>query len=166
MHNNELKQSIENWLPVRQNTSYEISDLGRLRHTYLNGKTLILTPKTNGGKSKYQFNIIDYKKYYRHKLVLQEFVSDVPDGYECDHIDRNPENNHLCNLRYQTINENRSLKGEEHANAKLCDEKVRVIRLLYHRGMGLTHKDIGDLFNVTSHTVGDVLRGRSWRHVV
>lgn len=37
-----------------------------------------------------------------HRLVYESFIGEIPEGMEIDHIDRNPSNNHLSNLRLVT----------------------------------------------------------------
>lgn len=47
------------------------------------------------------------KKYKVHRLVLETFVGFAPkDRPEVDHIDRNPSNNHVSNLRWVSRTEN------------------------------------------------------------
>lgn len=46
------------------------------------------------------------KQYYLHRLLWETFVGEIPDGYEIDHIDTNPRNNSLENLRLVTHKEN------------------------------------------------------------
>lgn len=43
-----------------------------------------------------------------HRLVLETFVGPSPVGMECLHIDGNPTNNHIENLRWGTRIENRA----------------------------------------------------------
>ena len=47
------------------------------------------------------------KVYPVHRLVYISFVGDIPIGKEIDHIDRNPKNNHISNLRAVTRSENK-----------------------------------------------------------
>lgn len=49
---------------------------------------------------------VGYKRYYIHRLVLLAFVGPCPPGMECCHIDGNPINNRLSNLRWGTRREN------------------------------------------------------------
>lgn len=53
-----------------------------------------------------------------HSLVMLAFVGPCPAGTEICHNDRNPENNHLSNLRYDTRASN--LKDEYSADWKRC----------------------------------------------
>lgn len=46
------------------------------------------------------------KLYLVHRLVLTLFKGNCSDGHECDHIDRNPSNNHIDNLHWVTHYEN------------------------------------------------------------
>lgn len=46
------------------------------------------------------------KTYQVHRLVLETFIGPCPEGMECLHIDGNPENNDISNLRWGTHYEN------------------------------------------------------------
>ena len=43
---------------------------------------------------------------YVHRLVLSTFKGTKPKGWECDHIDCNPQNNNIENLRWLTKEDN------------------------------------------------------------
>ena len=64
----------------------------------------------NNGKSK---------NFYIHSLVLMTFVGPRPDGMQIRHLDGNPQNNHVSNLRYGTASENAYDRVEHgtHSNA-------------------------------------------------
>lgn len=57
----------------------------------------------NGGK----------KRVYLHRFVYESWIGDVEDGYEIDHVDFNPRNNNIKNLKQVPISENRSKKKLE-----------------------------------------------------
>lgn len=159
--NNEL----EKWLPIEFNEAYEISDLGRLRHTYKNGLTKIIQPSTNGQIERdYLFLILDGKKHYIHQLVLYAFVGIKPLEHDCDHISGNRQDNRLSNLRYLHRSLNRSHKGEAHGRAKLTDKLVKMVRFM--AGQGITQKQIAEIIEVSQITISRVITGQSWSHVL
>jgi len=51
-----------------------------------------------------------------HHLVANAFMGERPEGLVIDHIDRNPKNNRISNLRYVTHKENQY-------NSKLAIDK-------------------------------------------
>jgi len=120
--------------------------------------------------------IRDRKLFIRsvHQLVLEAFVGPRPKGrerYEARHFpDRDPANNKLSNLGWSTQSVNQrdrvfhgtDTRGEGCGMAKLAWKKVREIRRLYLTGK-YTHKKLGKLFCVNESTVGDIIRGRTWK---
>jgi hypothetical protein len=83
--------------------SYYVSNDGKVKR---NEKELKHGIGTNGYHQVSLSENGKVKKYYVHRLVLILFKGDCPDGYECDHIDRNPSNNHIDNLHWVTHYEN------------------------------------------------------------
>jgi len=65
------------------------------------------------------------KMYLVHRLVLLLFRGECPDGYECDHIDRNPSNNHINNLRWVTKSENNMNRCVTRTDILEIDQKKR-----------------------------------------
>lgn len=169
--NNEVtQQPTENWVTVKNHPRYEVSDLGRVRSTTKKDKVKIIKPSensTNKDKRDYLFYTLNGVKHYAHHLVLSHFVGEKPKGYECDHINGDKHNNTLINLRYLTIAENRSHKGEEHPKSKLNNHKVKQIKLLYSlkKELNLDQKKIADLFDVTPSAISSVITNKSWNHV-
>lgn len=161
MKKNALKN--EQWKAIRANENYEVSDLGRVRHHYKNGKVKVLSPMSNGqNENDYLFIMIDGKKYYIHQLVLESFVGEKPIGFECDHT-KGRQDNRLISLRYLRISENRSHKGSAHGMAKLTEKLVKAIKRLVD--MGISQKHIADLYEVSASTISGIITGRTWNHV-
>ena len=90
-------------------TEYEVSTFGNVRRK---STQYVMTPSVNGrGYSVVHLRAgIDAKngKYIRvHKLVAETFLGEAPGPeYECDHKDRNRQNNYYKNLRWATHSEN------------------------------------------------------------
>ena len=56
-----------------------------------------------------------------HKAVAECWLGDCPDGFEVDHIDRNPHNNHYSNLRYVTKSE--QMKNRDYSKISAIGSK-------------------------------------------
>jgi len=69
-----------------------------------------------------------------HRLVYQAFVGKIPEGMEIDHIDRNPSNNKLDNLRLVTHQQNMfNIYGKGYYLNKVSNKWQAQIRLNYKR---------------------------------
>lgn len=89
---------------------------------------------------------IDGKSEYAHRLAWQMAVGPIPKGMEIDHIDHDPSNNRLSNLRLVTSSGNRRNRSRDsrntsgvngvywapHANAWCV--QLRVDRKVHHIG--------------------------------
>jgi hypothetical protein len=116
-----------------------------------------------------------------HQLVLEAFVGPCPEGMvACHDPDRDPANNRLSNLRWDTQKANIAdavrhgtknpapprpgkPKGERHGNAKLSDAMVQAIFVF--RKAGKTLAEIATTLRVTKQTVWRVVHRKSWAHV-
>lgn len=88
---------------------YEISNLGNYRRRLPNGGYRQI--KGCIGSHGYRYFRLyrngKRKNYLFHQMVMKAFIGDYPpDKPHIDHIDRNPLNNRLENLRYVTAQEN------------------------------------------------------------
>jgi hypothetical protein len=102
--------------------SYFISNDGKVKR---NEKELKLYIKPNGYHQVQLCENGKYKIYYIHRLVLLLFKGECPDGHECDHIDRNPLNNHIDNLRWVTYHENMMNRSVTRTDILETDPKKR-----------------------------------------
>jgi hypothetical protein len=83
---------------------YAISNMGNVRGQ---DGIRLLKPKTDNGYKRISICNNGITKYRMvHHLVMEAFVGERPVGYETDHINRNPSDNRLENLRYCSRSEN------------------------------------------------------------
>lgn len=98
------------WRPVPgYEGQYEVSDHGRVR-TLSNrwGRVSVMHPSTVGVGHQQVGLTKDGRRrmHYVHVLMMAAFVGPKPDGLEVRHLDGDPANNTLANLRYGTRQEN------------------------------------------------------------
>lgn len=107
--------SAERWLPVvGWEGLYEVSDHGRVRSLPrltrhgANRKGRIMRPSALPGRYEFlTLTAVPRKEYASvHSLVMAAFVGPRPGGMDVCHIDGNPVNNHLSNLRYASHSAN------------------------------------------------------------
>lgn len=107
-----------------------------------------------------------------HHLVLFAFVGPRPEGFECRHLDGDPSNNFVDNLRWGTHTENMedrskhgtlNVRGELNPNAKLTESDVREIRRRV--ASGETQHKVAGSFDVTPALISAIIRRVIWKHV-
>lgn len=104
-----------------------------------------------------------------HKLVAHAFLGNQKRGIQVRHLDGDPTNNDLSNLKYGTGKENaddmvahgRSARGKKHHLNKLDEAEVFAIRRLLN-GQVYTWRSIAEKFGVNKATIGDIASKRTW----
>lgn len=107
------------------------------------------------------------------RLLLTAFAGPPRAGYVCRHLNGNPTDNRLSNLKWGTNSENQvdrvlhgtSNQGSRHGMSKLTETDVRSIRGMYATGR-YTFSAIARLFGVSRRTIAGVVNRAGWRHVV
>lgn len=64
----------------------------------------------------YRYIGIDGKRHYAHRLAWLLVYGPIPSGMEIDHIDHNPSNNKISNLRLVTKSANRQNRAKDRRN--------------------------------------------------
>jgi hypothetical protein len=109
-----------------------------------------------------------------HRLVLEAFVGPCPPGMEaCHDPDRNPHNNRLSNLRWDTRIANRSDArkhgtlpvGEKCRLSKLTEKIVVSIREKYATGL-YSQYDLAREFRVRQGNIFYIVSGKTWKHLL
>ena len=104
-----------------------------------------------------------------HQLVASLFLGPCPPGLECCHEDGSRDNNHVCNLRYDTTlnNQHDRLKhgthsrGERGSNVFLTQDLVDLIREEYATRK-YTQRRLGEKHGVTRSNIGYIVRNQIW----
>ena len=91
------EKADEIWVPIKDNWNYFISNKGRVKH-YRGRESSIWLHKYKG----YYCVKLNRKMFYLHRLLAQAFIPNPEKKRIVDHIDGNPLNNSLSNLRWAT----------------------------------------------------------------
>lgn len=167
--------------PIRGFPGYFVSRDGEVRSQRCHGardkvdtarwKRLRTPPDTKGYP---HLSLCRGGKHYStflHTILLKTFVGPCPEGYECRHLDGNPANFSLSNLKWDTPKANMADKvrhgtqyvGSKSVRAKIVEADAAAIRALVAGGM--THEDAGRRYGVSKTCVGHIVNRRTWRHV-
>lgn len=127
-------------------TRSEICDTGVNLKQWLSHGYPTVTLKNTAGK---------FVQRTVHTLVLLSFCGPRPSGLVSRHLNGNPQDNRITNLKYGTPVENRAdtvthgteLVGESHPNCKLSSAQVNDVRSLVLSGR--THQSVADQFGVS-----------------
>lgn len=104
----------EVWKPIANFPGYDASSLGRVRSWRYN-KGVLLVPRLlrpvprDSGHLKVSISpdrTVRAKCVYVHTLVMLAFRGPCPPGYQCRHLNGDPADNRLGNLRWGTAKEN------------------------------------------------------------
>lgn len=151
------------WTDIPGANRYRISNYGVIVGP--SGK--VLRPMKSESGHLYVF--IDRKRRYVHRLVLETYCGDCPLGMECRHLDGNPSNNHISNLRWGTKRENVEDR-ERHGRmpiphlspfTKLKPKDIPIIYFLHLEGN--SSRAIGGLFRTSHTTIQKIIRGERWK---
>ena len=160
---------------------YQVSDMGRVKKLVGTKckkdrlKKLVLTKNGRFSVSLYKNN--REKKMLVHRLVLMAFVGPPASEQITRHLDGNPINNDLNNLKWGTHKENQrdsmehgtksdpprvDNSGSRNGQSKLTESQASKISVMAKAGRH-TQRKIAEMFGVTQQTVSDIKVGRSRR---
>jgi hypothetical protein len=165
----------EQWRQIPEHDGYDASTLGRIRswwhtHGWVGQKSKIMSFWTN--KKGYRVVTLKRGPTQIQPLILAAFVGPRPEGLQARHLDGNPGNNRLSNLKYGTAKENgedkvrhgTSRQGTHHEYAAFTEEQVVEIRRLY-RETGMDGNAIAEMFGSHGATILDVVTGRTYKNI-
>lgn len=139
----------------------------------------IVPHRDNSTTDKHQRVRIKHKQYYLHRLVALAYIPNPNNLPVVCHIDDNPLNNKVSNLKWGThkdntqdairngkirYDENRKYTiGELHGCHILSEADVLEVCDLLYKCVPL--KDIANYFNVDVDVIRHIYKGNSWKHI-
>ena len=161
---NELQENLLPRFPL-----YSVTEDGKVfsrRHACgIRKRWKKLNPrKVKGGYLKVEVTSFDGKKkgMFVHRLVLLAFEGDSE--MHCRHLDGNPQNNHISNLKYGTPKENahdKFLHGT--SGASFNEGQIKEIFALSAQGKTLT--EIASIYKTTLCTILFVIYRKTYKHI-
>jgi len=150
------------WIESINSINYYVNLIGQIMGP--SGKIL----SQMKSKDNHCYVFIHGKKRWVHRIVLEAFCGECPSGMECRHLDGNPLNNQLKNLKWGTKKENtndRRIHGtlplpQNSKDTKLVPEDIPEIKRLH--GMGFSSRKIADKFKTSHTTIQKIIRGERW----
>jgi hypothetical protein len=111
--------------------------------------------------------------YKVHRIMAQSFMGEIPQGFEVNHINGIKSDNRLENLEVVSKSENikhafdlglnKPRRGELNGMCKIDSDTAKWIKEMTKNGF--TESQISSQLNVSIHTIRDIRRGRTWKHV-
>ncbi len=113
------------------------------------------------------------RKYFTHVLSAIVFVPNPENKPKVNHKDHNKYNCDVTNLEWVTHLENMNdadeygllLYGSKSPKAKLDESKVIQIKNIL-KNKDKTHKEIGEMFNISKQTIDSINTNRNWKRVI
>lgn len=170
---------MEEWKDIpNYEGKYQISNIGRLRslkHRWgkrKQPKIMSLTTTADGYKRGYLTKDGKTKGISVHRLVAMAFIG-MPKKKKCiNHKNGIKTDNRPSNLEWCTREENiqhsvemgMHVRGERHADARLCKEDVLDIRQKYKTGE-MTSKELSKKYGVCQRHVHNIIARNKWKHI-
>lgn len=154
---------IEVWRDVKgYEGKYQVSNLGRVKslnyHRENKEKIMIGNKVGRGYKRVLLSKNGKTKNFLIHRLVYTAFVGNVPDGFQIDHRDNNPENNRLDNLQLLTVSEN--IKKIYIDNPNLRYVNATKIKCIETNQIFSSQSEASRILNLSCGNINSVLKGR------
>lgn len=164
----------ERWAPVRGFPLYEVSDRGRVRSWNAGAgrgpacdgrreRPLMMKSRV-GAKGRPLVNFWSAeqgaKAKFVHTVVLEAFVGPRPEGQVCRHLNGDPLDNRLENLKWGTLREN---SADIRRHRGVSDDEMVAAILLARRGMPT--RILGEVLGYSASAVAGWVReaeGASW----
>ena len=139
---------MEEWQQIGE-SHYEVSTFGSVRNS---NTMFILKPRPNKKLGDYvcyevclDLDGLGQKNYKIHRIVAHAFIENPENRKEIDHIDRNPANNNVSNLRWST-------RSQQSFNTRTRkDNKLGEKNIMLSKGRKKSYRVEGERFEKTKH---------------
>ena len=159
------------WKGIPGYDAYEISDTGLLRSNKKRESKILNGSATPPGYIQYKLigeEKGDFRYVYAQELVLELWDKERPQGMWANHVDDDPGNNAIENLKWSSpkvTNATRNLPlGEDKYFAKLTEQDVRDIRR--KRKEGATYPALAEEYGMARDVLWRACMGKTWKHVL
>jgi hypothetical protein len=162
---------MEIWKLIPSYENYSISNYGRVVN---NKSSRVLVPivTKKGYLTVRLYNDDGYKQLRIHRLVASEFLENVYNKPQVNHIDFDKSNNWYNNLEWVDNSENvkHNVSNNRHNPAlgikshfsKLKDDDIINIRIL---SKNMNNVEISKIYNITPGNVGNIVNKKTWKHI-
>lgn len=181
------KQMKESEYYLISNYGNIISKARRVKNTdvsYRETKEHLVLQKTkkNGYKEVcLTMSTMNRKMFYVHRLVVSNFIGEIPTKHTVNHKNGERNDNRLENLEIMTYSENArhsfdvlkrkktDVKGEKHPRASVTELQVSKIKkrleiLKQEKAIGFINILCKE-FNIKKSTMGGIVSGKNWSYV-
>ena len=173
----------EIWKEITNFKNYEVSNSGNIRSwidSHGNRREFPLLKKQYKQKIGYLYvHLSKNGKAFNklvHRLVAKEFIENIDNKPDINHINGIKTNNSVGNLEWvnQSENQNHAYKiglqkiqfGEKTSQAKLNVEQIIQIKKL-RKETKLTLKQIAEKLSIENYrNLENILSGKSWKHII
>lgn len=139
---------------------YQIADCGLV---YSEKRKKWLKPYANHS-GYYRIHLNNQAQASVHRLVAMAFIPNPENKPEVDHIDNDPSNNSVENLRWANRRENLEHEFESGGLATLMSEKdVHLVCQRLEEGVGCS--EISRIYGFSYDAVYQIKRGENWKHI-
>lgn len=105
------------------------------------------------------------KRIRIHRLVADNFLSNIDSKIDVNHIDGNKKNNHVSNLEWITRSENikHAYKNNlRKPNKKLTDEEASIIK---YKIIGVPQRILAQAFNCSQMVISNIKNNKTYQNV-
>ena len=147
---------------------YQVSNLGRVK-SLKHGKWkilknhLVIHKRKSRDYIQHQISLSIYGKknnYFIHRLVYEAFNGLIPDGYQIDHINNNPQDNRLENLQLLTKSQNSKKRFIDNPLSAYKKKNVKRIMCVNNNKIYNSQSEASRQLNCCFQNISEVLKGK------